>query len=215
MRNLTYTLLGFFLLLLVAYIFGMMMYHIFEQKVKDKSLDTVVVHLYPKKGGKPNSFQISHGKARKAKLNKKNYHIEGFESGHKDNCGCCAGHKVVQRVCKPKPLPKGILKSSHSASSCEKKLPKINSELKGFYQKSEPLATCSCVKSSKCKKTPDASEDTNHFYSQNQPDKVLGSRRKDPLVEGFANSYKKCDRLFCKNLFKKTGVTQGFNITEY
>ena len=213
MRDLTYTLLGFFLLLLVAYIFGMMMYHIFEQKVKDKSLDTVVVHLYPKKGGKPNSFQISHSKGRKA--SKKNSHIEGFESGHKENCGCCSGHKVIQKVCKPKPLPKGILKTRLSNSTCEKELPPMNKELKKFYQKTEPLSTCICPKSNKSKKTPDASEDTNHFYSHTQPDKVTMSTRRDALVEGFANSYKKCDRLFCKNLLKKTGATQGFNITEY
>jgi hypothetical protein len=215
MKNLTYSLLGFFLLLLTAYIFGMMMFHIFEEKVKDKSLDTVVVNLYPSRG-KKNTFKIKHSKG-EANINTSNV-VEGFQQG-KNDCQCSyhQGDGMIcrQKIYKPKSNPKGILKKTEEDNQRQIKLPTVNSELGVYYQDSDPLTTSTCKHQSNLKGTPKASEDISTFYTQPQPDKIKRKPSRDALVEGFSNSYKKCDKLFRKSIYRKQGTAEGFNILEY
>lgn len=203
MEKLSYSFLGFFLLLLVAYIFGMMMFHIFDQKVRDKSLDTVVVHLYPKKG-KRNTFKIKHSQTSHPATQEPV--VEGFHGK------CCSMGKIQQKVYKPKKEPKrGILKNHKSNLD----LPVTNKELAGFYQDSEPLASKGmCDSTTKKNKGPTASEDTNSYYAQTQPGPIRG-KGKDTLVEGFANTYQKCDKFFNRQLKKRVGKPEGYNIEEY
>lgn len=190
-----------------------MMFHIFEDKVKEKSLDTVVVNLYPKKG-KKNTFKIKHSR-NKIPLDNTAV-IEGFHQ-HDSACKCDHGvcnQKVIrQKICKPKSQPKSILKKPSKNNVL---LPTINQELNSYYSDSEPLTTSICKgKTESIKTEPDASEDLSQFYNQPQPEKIKNKSKKDILVEGFANTYKECDKLFKINIEKKTGVTEGFNILEY
>ena len=121
--------------------------------------------------------------------------------------------KVEQKVYKPKKETKrGILKNHKSNPD----LPVTNKELAGFYQDSEPLASKGMCDSATTKKTkgPTASEDISNYYAQTQPQPVRG-KGKDTLVAGFANTYQKCDKFFNRQLNKRIGKPEGYNIEEY
>ena len=91
----------FAVILLVGWVLGLIMIHLFEKKIRQQKPQSVVVHINDG-NGKPNTYTL--GKVKREQRSKPK-HVEGFQSG----CGC--GHhnhnhsspkKLRQRVKPPK-----------------------------------------------------------------------------------------------------------------
>lgn len=104
----------FAVILLIGWILGLIMIHLFEKKLKPLHPSSVVVHINDSKL-KPNTYSISKIKREKRSRPKR---VEGFQSGKCDHTGKCdhisPTSKIKQRV-----KPPSIVKTSKSTKHTE------------------------------------------------------------------------------------------------